>query len=249
MRVVECQQGSPEWLAARCGNITASRLGDLETFLTRASKNGKPGDAGADRIRYSLELLAERLSGRAEEHYVSKDMENGELWEDDARTAYELERGVMVEQVGFVLHPTLDFFGASPDGLVEDDGGIEIKCPRTTTHLRWLLAGVLPKEHEPQVMANIACCERQWFDFVSYCKFMPPGLQLFIVRVPRDEQRIAEIERGVTAFDASLRAIQADLAPRIRAMKQITRPELQYDHSADFLTNAARTIGEQEIPV
>lgn len=239
MRLVNCEQGSAEWLQLRAGKITASRIGDVMYTL-------KAGGPSADKIKYSLELIAERLTQRAEEHYVSKDMENGTEWEPFARTAYELERDVMCDMVGFVLHPTLDFYGASPDGLVGTDGMIEIKCPRTTTHLKWLMAGVVPEEHEPQMSAGMACCERQWCDFVSYCPWMPDGLKTFIVRMERDEARILEIEQEVIRFNISIDSVIEQLMQRVMPPKAEIVEAIGTD--AEYLDTLMDVVGDEIIP-
>lgn len=225
MRVIECEQGSAQWLDARCGKITASRICDLMKVLTKASKNGKAGDAAAPRLAYSIDLIAERLSGRSEDHYVSPEMEWGSHFEDQARTAYELERSVMAEKVGFILHPTLDFAGASPDSLIGNDGGIEIKCPKTTTHIKWILAGEVPEEHQEQCLWNMACAESTWWDFVSYDPRLPDGLKLFIVRMNRDSERIAEIEAEVIRFNAAVEDMVTELRKRIVERPIDTRSE------------------------
>lgn len=198
MRVVNCQQGSPEWLRARCGNITASRLFDV------VSKRKHGEEELAKRRAYRLELIGERLSGSVTEHYVSEDMERGTEWEPMARTAYEMETGAEVDVVGFVLHPEMDFFGASPDGLIGADGGLELKVPKTTTHLTWLLAGVIPEKYLPQCLGGIICTGRQWWDFASYAPELPDGLSLFKVRMYRDEALVKTAEEEIRRFNGEI---------------------------------------------
>ena len=190
MRFVNCEQNSAKWIWARTGRITASRICDLMATLKR-------GGEAASRRDYRTELIAERLTGKAETRYVSKEMRYGGEQEPFARTAYEIRTENIVDQMGFVFHPRLDFSGASPDGLISDDGGVELKCPKTTTHLAYLAAGTVPKEYENQMLWNMACAEREWWDFVSFDPRLPEKLRLFIVRMPRDEARISEIEREV----------------------------------------------------
>jgi predicted phage-related endonuclease len=197
--------------------------------LTRASKNGQAGDAAAPRIAYSIDLIAERLSGRTEDHYVSPEMAWGSEYEALARAEYEMETGSMAESVGFILHPTMDFAGASPDSLIGNDGGIEIKCPKTTTHLKWMMAGSVPEEHQEQMLWNMACAEATWWDFVSYDPRMPDGLKLFVVRMNRDSERIAEMEAQVIKFNDAVEAMLTELRKRVKE-----RPAPPVDTRSDF---------------
>jgi hypothetical protein len=174
----------------------------------------KKGGEGADRRNYRIEQIAERLSGRSEDHYVSPEMEWGSEFEPIARSAYEIATESMVDTVGFVLHPTFDFAGSSPDGLVGKDGGIELKCPKTTTHLKWLMAGEVPEEHQAQCLWNMVCCERSWWDFMSFDPRLPEGLKVFIVRMERDEEKIVAIEADVARFNDEVEAAIAQLGGR-----------------------------------
>jgi hypothetical protein len=194
VRFVDCEQNSAKWISARTGRITASRICDLMATLKR-------GGEAASRRDYRAELIAARLTGKAESRYVSKEMRYGSEQEPFARTAYEIRSENIVDQVGFVFHPRLDFSGASPDGLIREDGGVELKCPKTTTHLAYMAAGTVPTEYEDQLLWNMACSEREWWDFVSFDPRLPEKLRLFIVRIPRDEARIGEIERGVMTLN------------------------------------------------
>lgn len=201
---LQIDQQSPEWLHARCGCVTASRVKDVVSKL----KSGKPSAA---RQTYMLELLAETISGRAAEHYVSAPMMYGIENEPLARNLYECERGVDIERVGFVLHPKIKRAGASPDGLIGDDGLLEIKVPNTTTHLTYFMDGVMPEEYIPQVQWQLACTGRKWADFMSYDPRMPMDFGIFIVRVDRDEKLIEEMECDVTKFRSELDAMAAKL--------------------------------------
>ena len=167
----------------------------------------KRGGEAASRRDYRAELIAERLTGKAESRYVSKEMRYGSEQEPFARTAYEISTENIVDQVGFVFHPRLDFSGASPDGLIREDGGLEVKCPKTTTHLAYMAAGTVPKEYEDQMLWNMACAEREWWDFVSFDPRLPEKLRLFIVRMPRDEARMGEIEREVMRLNHEIDTI------------------------------------------
>ena len=198
MRVIECEQGSPEWRQARAGVITASRVNDVMARI-------KSGEA-AVRRNYKAEILVERLTKEpTPDGYMSAEMLRGIEMEPLARAAYEMKQDVMVDRVGFVLHPSLDYLGASPDGLVGDDGLVEIKCPNTATHLGYLLGRVAPSEYHNQMLTQMACCEREWCDFVSYDNRVPERMQLFVVRLYRDDGRIEAIEKAVTEFDAEVR--------------------------------------------
>lgn len=185
-------QGTTEWRQERAGCATASCFDKVMAKI-------KVGEAKT-RADYRLQLATERLTGNPQDSYVNADMQRGIDLEPEARMAYEAARGVIVEEVGFVPHAHIPNCGASPDGLVADDGMVEIKCPKSTTHLATLEAGVLPPEHLAQVQGQMAVCGRRWVDFVSYDNRFPPGLQLFVVRVPRDDAYIAELEREVRAF-------------------------------------------------
>lgn len=175
----------------------------------------------ACRRDYKIELVCERLSGRVADHYVSPDMDRGSAQEPYARAAYEVATGAMVDQAGFILHPVIDFSGASPDSLVDTDGGLEIKCPRTSTHLEWLMAGVVPEEHIPQMMWNMACAERGWWDFLSFDDRLPEGLRIFCARLERDDKIIAEMEYGVMEFNAEIEAKCSKLLPGFSWVPQL----------------------------
>ena len=200
-------QPTAEWLQARTGRITASRIVDVLNYLkpTKAMlEKGVAPEEGQKRKDYRMEILCERLTLVAAEHFVSKPMRFGADYEDDARRAYELKTEWMVDQTGFVLHPNFDFAGASPDGLVGTEGGIEIKVPNTATHLSYLLADVVPAEYQPQMYFNMECCELAWMDFVSYDLRLPEPLRLFVKRLPYDEDRCREITREVLSFNQSV---------------------------------------------
>jgi len=196
----------------------------------------KRGGEAASRRDYRAELIAERLTGRAQDHYVSKEMQFGTEQEPFARTAYEIKTENTVDPVGFIFHPWLDFTGASPDGLIGQNGGLELKCPKTTTHLAYMMAGMVPKEYQDQMVWNMACTEREWWDFASYDSRLPEKLKLFIVRMLRDEARIGEIEREVLKLNSEIECICAQLGmeanlPPIEAFTE-SRP-LEEDPNSD----------------
>ena len=192
MRILDLQQGSTEWLQARAGRVTASRISDVLAKI-------KSGEAAARRD-YRAQICAEILTGRPQEDgFQNAEMLWGLEMEPLARSAYELAKGVLVEQPGFVLHPTIDRAGASPDG-VAGKIGLEIKCPKTATHLQYLLDGGVPAKYEPQMLWQLACMEAEACDFVSFDPRLPQHLQLFVVRFQRDEKRILEITAEVGVF-------------------------------------------------
>jgi len=190
--MIDVIQGSPEWHELRRGKVTASRVADI----VARTKTGP----SALRSNYMAELIAERLSGTPAESFVSAAMQWGTDMEPQARAAYEFRTDAQVTQVGFVLHPNIDQAGASPDGLVNEDGLIEIKCPNTATHLETLLGQAVPAKYETQMQFQMACTGRQWCDFVSYDPRMPESMRLFIKRVKRDDKRIKELEIEIAGF-------------------------------------------------
>ena len=201
--ILDCEQGSPEWLQLRCGRVTASRMSDVLAEI-------KKGEAAARR-NYRAELVSEILTNIPVEEYVSREMQWGKEMEPFARAAYELQTGATVDPAGFAVHSQIPRFGASPDGLVDADGLLEIKCPNTSTHLECLLTGGIPPEHYPQMRAELACTGRQWVDFVSFDPRLPRHLQLFVKRFHRDEKRIAEMEAKVLEFLAEVDGVLARL--------------------------------------
>lgn len=190
------QQRSPEWFAARCGKVTASRVADV-IATTRSGY-------AASRANYMAELVVERLTGLPTEGYTNAAMQWGIDQEPHARAAYSARTGELVEEIGFVPHPTLEA-GASPDGLVLD-GILEIKCPNTATHIEYLLEKTVPTKYFTQIQWQLACTGKAWADFVSYDPRMPSHLSLLVVRVQRDNEYILNLEREVGIFIAELAA-------------------------------------------
>ena len=215
------EQRSPEWMQMRIGRVTASRVSDVMAKLKR-----KEGEAES-RKSYKAEIVSEILTGRMAEHYVSKSMEWGVENEILAKAAYEMARDVAVDDVGFAVHDHIDRFGASPDGLV-DDGLIEIKCPNTTTHIDYLLAGVVPTEYQPQMLAEMACTGRRWVDFISFDPRLGKKHQLFVRRFHWDDERILAMEKEVEQFLSEVDELlsrlamddPSDLAPKLVASLQ-----------------------------
>lgn len=191
-------QGSSEWIQARTGRFGASCLNDLMAKL----KTGKPAASRRDVI---VRVATERLTGSAVRQYVSAAMERGTLMEPEARAAYEVRSGAFVEQVGWVPHPNLPFSGASPDGLCDEDGMVELKVPSPVTHLEALLGGEnMLEQYRFQCQWQMEVCGRKYNDLVSYCPEMPDHLKLWIRRIERDEEVIAMIRAGIVAANAEV---------------------------------------------
>lgn len=201
------EQRSDEWFQARLGKVTASCIAKVMAKL----KTGKPS---ADRENYAAQLMAERLTGMAQESYANAAMQWGTETEPQARAAYEFLTGKTVVEVGFVDHPSLAMSGASPDGLIGDDGLVEIKCPITKTHFETLEGASIPDKYIKQMQWQMACTERLWCDFASYDPRVPESMKLHVTRVQRDDVMIAEIEAEVTAFLNEIDARVANLRTR-----------------------------------
>lgn len=189
-------QGTPEWHSARLGKVTASKIADLMA----KTRNGW----GASRATYMAQLITERLTGNPTDSFVNAAMAWGTEQEPNARAAYSFLRDVDVEQVGFADHASIDMAGASPDGLVSDDGLVEIKCPNTSTHLDTLLGGATPDKYIKQMQWQMACTGRAWCDWVSYDPRLPGHLQIVVRRIERDDKLIDEIEEAVAEFLAEM---------------------------------------------
>ena len=183
------EQGSPEWLALRAGKVTASRVSDVMAKTTTAAYQN-----------YMADLIAERLTGQKAESFTNAAMQWGVDKEPQARVEYEIKTGSLVEQVAFVEHPTIQMFGCSPDGYVGDDGLIEIKCPNTSTHIEYLRKEKPSAKYVPQMQCQMAVTGRKWCDFVSFDPRLPEKLQLFIVRLERDDEYISKMEVVVQEF-------------------------------------------------
>jgi putative phage-type endonuclease len=201
------QQGSEEWFASRMGKVTASRVKDVMAKT-------KSGPA-ATRKNYLMELLCQRLTGNREEGYTNAAMQRGIDLEPIARSAYEIDTGLMVDEVGLIEHPTIEMFGASPDGLVEADGMLEIKCPNTAQHVACIRTGEPDNKYWIQMQTQMACSGREWCDFVSFDDRLPEELQYFRSRVMRDKDVISEIEDDVLQFLGELDSLESEMKERI----------------------------------
>ena len=199
------KQGTPEWFDARVGCCTASRCHD-------AISKTKSGWS-ASRERYMDELITERLVGRAQDHFISADMMWGIEQEPLARVAYEFENNVTVDEVGSIPHPTIEWSSASPDGLVGEDGLVEIKCPKTTTMVSTVLSGQIPKNYVTQMTWQLACTQRKWCDFVMFDPRLPPANQIWIERYEPEAEIITQLEDDVRLFlldvEARLKTFQS----------------------------------------
>jgi putative phage-type endonuclease len=198
---IHLEQGSDEWRKARLGHVSASSIANVMAK-----------GAGKTRQSYLEKIVAERLTQELGEGFTNASMEWGVENEAIARATYEVMTGVFVEKTGFWKHPTIEWLGASPDGLVADDGLIEIKCPNTTTHLAYIKDGKCPAEYYKQIQCQLWITGRKWCDFISYDpRLKKESLRIFIFRVERDEVLIAQMEQEVIAFLADVESYIKEL--------------------------------------
>lgn len=203
-------QGSAEWLQIRAGNCTGSRIYD-------ACAKGKTGKYYQARADYMNELLIERLTGQAAQHFVSDAMQWGTMYEGEARAVYETQKGTLVTECAYFPHPSIAHSGASPDGLVGIDGVIEIKCPTTGVHLETILSGEIPEKHTYQMAWEAECSGRKWVDFVSYDPRLPGNLSFFCTRYTPEPKFLEYLRAEVIKFLAEL----DDLEARVRAYGRV----------------------------
>lgn len=201
--MLDVEQHSVEWINARLGRVTASRIADV-TAKTRSGW-------AASRTNYMAELLSERLTGVPRDTFTNAAMQWGTDMEPQARRMYEFMEGVEVRQVGFAVHPVIEMAGASPDGLVGDDGLVEIKCPNTATHIDTLLGSAIDGKYVKQMQWQMACAGRLWCDFVSFDPRLPERMQIYIQRVEADPVMIIDLEKKVREFLAELDVKEAAL--------------------------------------
>ena len=185
------EQRTNAWHQARLAKVTASRVADV-IAKTRSGY-------AASRDNYMAQLIVERLTGKPTESFSNAAMEWGTQTEPEARAAYSARTGELVEEVGFIDHPTIEGAGASPDGVV-GEGLVEIKCPQTNTMLEWILTRTIPARYLAQMQFQMAVTGAKWCDFAAYDPRLPEHLQLLIIRVERDDTRIAEIEAEISMF-------------------------------------------------
>ena len=193
-------QRSEEWFQQRLGKGTASKANDMRS------------KTGVKRKNYAIRLLTERRTQMPVDSFVSPAMEWGTENETIARMAYQLKnKDSGMAEVGFLLHPTIENFGASPDGFVDKDGLIEIKCPNSTTHIEWFLAGKVPSTHKNQMIAQLVCTGRTWCDFVSFDPRVGEDIELFVVRFEPTAKEREELEKDVTEFLAEVDEMEDQL--------------------------------------
>lgn len=201
----DVEQGTQEWLDMRVGKLTASKVHDA----TAKQKNKKYYKA---RETYMRDNIVEILTGKSVDSFTSHAMKWGIEHEPQACAAYEFIKDLEVEHIAFADHPMVERAGASPDGLVGDDGLIEIKCPNTATHIDYRLTRVVPDNYFAQMQWQMACLEREWCDFVSFDPRLPEHLKTLIIRVPRDEAFIQELTTEAIKFNSDLDVMLEKLA-------------------------------------
>lgn len=194
MIITEYEQGTPEWLEVRLGKLSASRFNQLITTT------GKPSSS-AD--KYINLLISERLTGRREDVFVSQHMERGTKLETNARSSYEFETGNIVKEVGFILPYTDAEYGCSPDGLIGDDGGLELKVPAHSTMIGYHRdESKLAVAYKQQVQGCMFVTGREWWDLYAYSESLPS----ISLRIERDDEYISkmlvEITNAVTIVKA-----------------------------------------------
>jgi len=216
---------------ARLGVITSSKVIDAVKQRTKPSKGKTINDELGGRKKLKFSLVCELLTGKTTEHYVSKWMEDGREREPDARALYEYLYGVEIVQVGFVFHPEYPELhaGCSPDGLVGDDGVVEFKCPKDTTHAEYLDANTIPEDYLPQCMWQLACTERQWCDFASFHPDFPKHKKLFVKRMNRDEAIIEGMKLQV-------RQVQKERDEILARIREQNKEEIVHGESRLYVT-------------
>lgn len=221
------EQRSPEWHADRAGKFTGSKFVDV---MARNKKTGEPLKAYHDLV---WQVVVERMTGQPVEGPTAAALQWGEDVEPFAREAYELETGNVVIEAGFIPHPTLAFAGASPDGLIGEDGGLEMKCPKNPAiHLERFING-LPDEYYPQIQGCMWVTGRKWWDFVSFDPRMPESHRLLRIRVERDDAYIQRLEAAVIEAEARVAGLlgtllaegQPEPAPSFGAIIEIAKPK------------------------
>ena len=205
--IEKVEQGTPEWFAARLGNVTASRVADV----IAKTKSGY----AASRDNYMAQLICERMTNTVAESFSSPAMQWGTETEPLARAAYESLADVLVDEVGYIAHPTIERAGASPDGLIGLFGLLEIKCPNTATHIDTLISEQVPTKYITQMQWQMSCTGRTWADFVSFDPRLPSGLQMFVKRVEFDAEYVVMLKEEVIKFLAELDAKISKLNERL----------------------------------
>jgi hypothetical protein len=219
-------QHTEQWWADRHGKATASRVWDI--VARKQGRGDKLGDFTAKRQNYLEEKVAERVTGKNRDRRKIAILDHRLELEPDARAYYEFDQEVRIQIVGFVDHPRIPMAGCSPDGLVGDEGGVEIKCCDAEGHLEIITAEFIKPEYLYQIHFNMACTDRLWWDFVAFNPDMPEDGKLWVKRIDRDEEIIAWLEQHVVEFNAEVdRKVKEALA----AMKGVTPVETQLSDS------------------
>lgn len=196
-------QGSAEWMQARLGNLTGSRIYE-------ACAKTKAGKYYASRDDLLMEKLIERLTGIPAQHFVTDAMAWGNMYEGEARSVYETRKGVLVTDCAYFAHPSIAHSGASPDGLVGEDGVIEIKCPTTKEHLYTkVITGAIPEMHTYQMAWEVESAGRKWADFISYDPRLPGNLSFFCARYVPEPGFLEYLREEVKQFLSELDALEA----------------------------------------
>lgn len=203
MKMLHFEQGTDAWLAARAGLCTASRFADARSKLSKASKNGSAGDPSGNAIDYAWSIAIERIAGKPIDlSFQTAAMRRGSELEPHARFAYECETGYLASESGICVSEC-DRFAYSSDGLVDDDGMIEIKCPASPTKIGaiWSSPETAASEYIDQIQGGMWITGRKWCDFIMYCPWLEPvGKDLFIQRISRDEDYIAKLSDDLIGF-------------------------------------------------
>ncbi|WP_375608891.1 MULTISPECIES: lambda exonuclease family protein [unclassified Bartonella] len=194
------EQRTAEWFQARLGKVTASNIYNILNKTTKGLPTSKYED-------YKIKLITERLTRETSPYYETEDMRWGIEHEEDALREYGFIHDADITKCGFIQHPTIEMAGASPDGLIGEDGLIEVKCPRSVTHMRFCIGDEIKPEYHAQMQFQMACTERKWCDFVSYDPRFTGEffhLRMKVKRVLRDDQQIEQINQAVQAFLADI---------------------------------------------
>lgn len=203
MKMLNFEQGSELWLAVRAGRCTASRFGDARAKLMKASKNGKAGDPAGSALDYAWSIALERIAGKpVDESFATWQMKRGTELEPHARLAYECETGNLASESGICVSDC-ERFAYSSDGLVDDDGMIEIKCPAAPAKIGaiWSSPESAAAEYIDQIQGGLWITGRKWCDFIMYCPWLEPvGKDLFVQRIHRDEAYIGDLEADLGQF-------------------------------------------------
>lgn len=210
----DIEQNSDEWFALRCGKFTGSRFADVLAMSKPTKTNPEPRPL-KPRLDLIWTLAAERIQGYQPQGMTSYSLEWGKKNEDFARQAYELKTGEFVDQQAFIVHQKYEFVGVSPDGLIGDEGGVEIKCPKSPEiHLQRFINGI-PDEYIPQIQGSMWVTGRKWWDFISYDPDTADEFKLLIIRVYRDEDYISKLEEEVLAAELEVCRLMTELKKKV----------------------------------